>query len=52
MILIRTAEELVRALESPFEPKLVERLTVHWDRLTLRFEAGDEWWLKRERTLC
>ncbi len=34
MIVIRTAEEMARALDSPLDPKLKQRLKGHWDRLS------------------
>lgn len=34
MIVIRTAEEMARALDSPLEPTLKQRLQTHWDRLS------------------
>lgn len=34
MIVIRTAEEMARALNSPLEPTLKDCLEVHWDRLS------------------
>ena len=34
MIVIRTAEEMARALDSPFNPTLKQRLQGHWDRLS------------------
>ena len=34
MIVIRTAEEMARALDSPLEPTLKDRLQAHWDRLS------------------
>ena len=34
MIVIRTAEEMARALDSPIEPILKQRLQGHWDRLS------------------
>ena len=34
MIVIRTAEEMARALDSPLEPPLKQRLQGHWDRLS------------------
>ena len=33
MIVIRTAEEMARALDSPLEPELKHCLQAHWDRL-------------------
>lgn len=35
MIVIRTAEEMVRALDSPLEPTLKQRLRDHWQRLSV-----------------
>ena len=34
MIVIRTAEEMARALDSPLEPTLKHRLHGHWERLS------------------
>ena len=34
MIVIRTAEEMARALDSPLEPTLKQRLQGHWERLS------------------
>ena len=34
MITIRTADEMARALDSPLDPNLKQRLQVHWDRLS------------------
>ena len=34
MIVIRTAEEMERALDSPLEPTLKQRLHGHWERLS------------------
>lgn len=34
MFVIRTAEEMARALDSPLEPTLKQRLQTHWDRLS------------------
>ena len=34
MIVIRTAEEMARALDSPLDPELKHCLQAHWDRLS------------------
>ena len=34
MIVIRTAEEMARALDSPLNPTLKQRLQSHWERLS------------------
>ena len=34
MIVIRTAEEMARALDSPIDPELKHCLQAHWDRLS------------------